>query len=69
MNQKKNFKEQVMLPQIRRQRGFSLAEVMMATALVGVLVYATVTITSTGVQLTKSNMDKQFATQKAKLLE
>jgi prepilin-type N-terminal cleavage/methylation domain-containing protein len=55
-----------MLPRTRRsQRGFTLAEVMMATALIGVLVYATVTITSTGLQLTKGNMDKQFATQKA----
>ena len=49
----------------RSQRGFTLAEVMMATALIGVLVYATVTISSTGIKLTKSNMDKQFATQKA----
>jgi len=49
----------------RSQRGFTLAEVMMASALIGVLVYATVTISSTGIKLTKSNMDKQFATQKA----
>jgi prepilin-type N-terminal cleavage/methylation domain-containing protein len=49
----------------RTQRGFTLAEVMMATALIGVLVYATVTITSTGLSLTKTNMDKQFADRKS----
>ena len=52
-------------PTRRSQRGFSLAEVMMATAMIGVLVYATVTITSTGLRLSKGNMDRQFATQKA----
>jgi prepilin-type N-terminal cleavage/methylation domain-containing protein len=55
-----------MLPQTRRsQRGFTLAEVMMASAMIGVLIFATVTMTSTGLKLTKVNMDKQFATQKA----
>jgi prepilin-type N-terminal cleavage/methylation domain-containing protein len=55
-----------MLPQTRRsQRGFTLAEVMMASAMIGVLIFATVTMTSTGLKLTKTNMDRQFATQKA----
>ncbi len=48
-----------------RQRGMSFAEVLMSIAIIGVLIYAVATVSSTGIQATKTNTDRQFAIQKA----
>jgi prepilin-type N-terminal cleavage/methylation domain-containing protein len=47
------------------QRGMSLAEVLIAVAITGVLIFATLAVTQAILRRTRMNMDKQFATQKA----
>jgi prepilin-type N-terminal cleavage/methylation domain-containing protein len=47
------------------QRGMTLVEVLVAMAMVGVLIFATVSVTSSAMKGTQNNQDKQFATQKA----
>ncbi len=47
------------------QKGMTLVEVLVAIGIVAVLIFATVTVSSTAMTATKRNMDKQFATQKA----
>jgi hypothetical protein len=59
---RRNSKEQRMKS---RQHGLSFAEVLMSIAIIGVLIYGVVTVTSTGLQHSKTNTDRQFAIQKA----
>lgn len=47
------------------QRGMSFAEVLVAFGILGILIIASYTLTSGSQLLSKSNMDRQFATQKA----
>ncbi len=47
------------------QRGMSLVEVVMALAILSVLIFASMSLTSSAMWSTKNNIDKQFATQKA----
>jgi hypothetical protein len=49
----------------QHERGITLAEVMMAVAILGILIFATVTMTTNIMLNTKNTMDKQFGTQKA----
>src|SRR5450631_1533156 len=49
----------------RNQRGMSFAEVLMSLAIIGILIYATTTMMSTGIVSTKANTDRQFAIQKS----
>jgi prepilin-type N-terminal cleavage/methylation domain-containing protein len=48
-----------------KQKGMTLAEVLVATAILAVLVFATMSVTSAALSGSKNNMDRQFATQKA----
>jgi prepilin-type N-terminal cleavage/methylation domain-containing protein len=48
-----------------KQKGMSFAEVLVTLAILGILILASYTLTSGSQQLTKINMDRQFATQKA----
>lgn len=49
----------------RRQEGMTLAEVLVAVGLVGVLIFATTTVINGALRLSRHNEDRQFATQKA----
>ncbi|HKO57445.1 MAG TPA: type II secretion system protein [Thermoanaerobaculia bacterium] len=49
----------------RRQQGMTLAEVLVAVALVSSMVFATLTVTVTAITASKNNISKEFATQKA----
>jgi hypothetical protein len=48
-----------------RQTGMTLAELMMGVAILAMLIFATMNVTTAITRSTKSNMDRQFATQKA----
>ncbi|MEO8036590.1 MAG: prepilin-type N-terminal cleavage/methylation domain-containing protein, partial [Acidobacteriota bacterium] len=49
----------------RKQAGMTLAEVLVAVGIVGVLIFATSTVMNSAYRLSRHNEDKQFATQKA----
>jgi type II secretory pathway pseudopilin PulG len=49
----------------KSQRGMSLAEVLVGLMILSVMILTTVTTTSTALSLTKNNVNKEFATQKA----
>ncbi len=48
-----------------RERGLTLIEVLVALAMVGVIIYASLSLTESSRHLTRMNSDRQFATQKA----
>ena len=48
-----------------KQRGMTLAELMLAVAILATLIFATMNVTTAITRSTKTNMDRQFATQKA----
>jgi len=50
---------------LRKQEGMTLAEVLVAVGIVGVLIFATSTVMNSAYRLSRHNQDKQFATQKA----
>ncbi len=47
------------------QRGMSLAEVLVGLMILSVMIMTTLTTTTTALKLTKNNVNKEFATQKA----
>lgn len=47
------------------QRGMSLAEVLVGLMILSVMIITTLTATTTALRLTKNNVNKEFATQKA----
>jgi type II secretory pathway pseudopilin PulG len=49
----------------KTQNGMSLAEVLVGLMILSVMILTTVTTTSTALKLTKNNVNKEFATQKA----
>jgi prepilin-type N-terminal cleavage/methylation domain-containing protein len=49
----------------KQQRGMTLAEVLVAVALVSIMVFATLTVTVTAITASQNNISKEFATQKA----
>lgn len=49
----------------KRQSGMTLAEVLVAVALVSTMVFATLTVTVTAITASRNNISKEFATQKA----
>jgi type II secretory pathway pseudopilin PulG len=50
---------------VNKQKGMSLAEVLIAVGILATLIFATMTVTTAALRGTKDNMDRQFATQKA----
>jgi type II secretory pathway pseudopilin PulG len=48
-----------------KQSGVSLVELLVGVAILGMLIYATMNVTTAVTRNTKTNMDRQFATQKA----
>ena len=48
-----------------KQSGMSLAELLLGVAILGTLILATMNVTTAIMRNTKTNMDRQFATQKA----
>ncbi len=48
-----------------RQKGMTLVEVLMGIAILAVLIFASVSLTTSALQSTRMNMARQFATQKA----
>ena len=49
----------------KRESGMTLAEVMVALAVVGIMIFASTVVTTQAHQMTRTNSDKEFATQKA----
>lgn len=48
-----------------QQKGMTLAELMLGVAILATLIFATMNVTTAITRSTKTNMDRQFATQKA----
>ncbi|HEV7766763.1 MAG TPA: hypothetical protein VGQ76_17315, partial [Thermoanaerobaculia bacterium] len=49
----------------KTQNGMSLAEVLVGLAILSIMILTTITATTTALRLTKNNVNKEFATQKA----